>query len=60
MFLIVATISYLWVSAIDNMRRNYPDYKGEDFLNWDLEETKKETKLPDWDDNTVHTEGKFN
>ena len=35
MFSVVAIISYLWVRGIDNMKENHPDYKGEDFLNWD-------------------------
>jgi hypothetical protein len=42
MFCFVAIISYLWVRGIDNMKRNYPEYKGEDFLDWDKE--KQETK----------------
>ena len=37
MFLFVALISYLWVRGIDNMKKNHPDYKGEDFLDWDEE-----------------------
>jgi len=41
MYTIVAIISYLWVRGIDNMNRNYPDYKGEDFLNWDEDENDK-------------------
>jgi len=31
---IAVIISYLWVRGIDNMHKNHPDYKGEDFLNW--------------------------
>lgn len=31
---IAVIISYLWVRGIDNMQKNHPDYKGEDFLNW--------------------------
>ena len=38
MFFITAIISYLWVRGIDNMKKNHPDYKGEDFLNWDDED----------------------
>jgi hypothetical protein len=34
-------ISILWVRGIDNMKKNYPDYKGEDFLNWDKDEDDK-------------------
>ena len=43
--LIAAPISYLWVRGIDNMKKNHPNYKGEDFLNWD--------------DDKTHTEGNF-
>jgi hypothetical protein len=41
--LILSTIiAIFWVRGIDYMKKNYPDYKGEDFL--------------DWDDNKTHTE----
>jgi len=47
--LITAVISVivgiLLVNGIDNMKENHPDYKGEDFL--------------DWDDDKNHTEGKI-
>lgn len=43
--IIVSVISYFWVSGIDYMQKNHPDYKGEDFLNWD--------------DNKIHSEGDF-
>ena len=29
MFFITAIISYLWVRGIDNMKKNHPDYNGE-------------------------------
>jgi hypothetical protein len=45
MFCFIALVSWLWVRGIDNMKRNRPKYKGEDFLNWD--------------DNKVHTEDKI-
>lgn len=32
--IVSAVIATLWVRGIDNMKRNHPDYKGEDFLNW--------------------------
>jgi len=55
MFVVAAVISWFWVKGIDNMHKNHPDYKGDDFLHtsagrdhWD-----------DWDDNTVHAEGDF-
>ena len=38
MFAVVAFISYLWVRGIDYMKENHPDYKGEDWLNWDEED----------------------
>lgn len=41
--LITIPIAILWVRGIDNMKEKHPDYKGEDFL--------------DWDDNKTHTEG---
>jgi hypothetical protein len=43
--IIVIPIAILWVRGIDNMKKNHPDYKGNDFLNWD--------------DNKNHTEGNF-
>ena len=44
-FIVATIISIIWVRGIDYMRENHPDYKGEDFLNWD--------------DNKNHTEGEF-
>lgn len=38
-----ASIAWLWAGGIDYMKQNHPEYKGEDFLNWD--------------DDKVHTEG---
>jgi len=35
MFIFALCISIAWVNAIDNMKKKHPDYKGEDFLNWD-------------------------
>jgi hypothetical protein len=36
--LVSMSVSILWVKGIDNMKQNHPDYKGEDFLNWDEED----------------------
>lgn len=36
-FVLSAIIAFFWVRGIDNMQKNYPDYEGEDFLNWDGE-----------------------
>jgi len=33
--IIVIPIAILWVRGIDNMKKNHPDYKGDDFLGWD-------------------------
>lgn len=30
---ITFVIAVLWARGIDNAQKNYPDYKGEDFLN---------------------------
>lgn len=43
--LIAAPISWLWVRGIDNMKKNYPDYKGEDFLNWDDNKSQTENEM---------------
>ena len=31
-FLIMLPISYLWVRVIDYMKKNHPDYNGDDFI----------------------------
>ena len=46
MFTIIAGISFsvviiLWVEGIDYMKRNHPDYKGEDFFNEEEENEEK-------------------
>ncbi len=44
--LVFATIiSIFWVKGIDNMKKNHPDYKGEDFLNWDDDKSHTEGEL---------------
>lgn len=30
-----AIIAFFWVRGIDYMKKNHPDYTGEEFLNWD-------------------------
>ena len=35
MFVIAGIISYLWVRGIDKMGQEHPDYKGDDFLNFE-------------------------
>jgi hypothetical protein len=45
LFLLLVLVSILWTRGIDHMKENHPEYKGEDFL--------------EWDDNKSHTEGDF-
>jgi hypothetical protein len=37
--IVTVIVSVIWVAGIDKMKTNYPDYKGEDFLNFDQDET---------------------
>jgi hypothetical protein len=32
MVIVVAIISYFWVQGIDYMKKNHPDYKGDDLF----------------------------
>jgi len=41
----ILLIAVVWVRGINYMKEQHPDYKGEDFLNWD--------------DNKIHSEGDF-
>jgi hypothetical protein len=36
-FILAAMVAIFWVRGIDYMKENHPDYKGEDFLNDDLD-----------------------
>jgi len=38
MFIVTALISWLWMRGIDKMKNEHPDYKGEDFLNFENDE----------------------
>ena len=60
LFIVLLTggIAWIWVRGIDYMKQNHPDYKGEDFLNWESDVTKTAGR-DGWDDNLVHTEGGF-
>jgi hypothetical protein len=40
-FVLAAVVAFFWVRGVDHMKENHPDYKGEDFLNWDEEEKDK-------------------
>jgi len=49
MLLLLAYICWMWVKGIDYMKENHPDYRGDDFLHWEINETivefpKKEIK----------------
>ena len=60
MVIVTVLISWSWVNAIDYMKENHPDYKGEDFL--DCGEDECITKMAGrdgWDDNNIHSEGDF-
>ena len=35
----VVITAVLWVNGITNMQKNHPDYKGEDFLNEEKDES---------------------
>jgi len=62
LFMVIGTafLSWSWVSGIDYMKENHPDYKGEDFLDWDDDDCVTKTAGRDaWDDNTIHSEGDF-
>jgi len=37
-FAISLSLAWLWVGGIDYMKKNHPDYKGKDFLNWTEDE----------------------
>jgi len=38
---IAASLAWLWAGGIDYMVKNHKDYKGKDFLDWDLSEEEK-------------------
>lgn len=59
-FIVIFTgfLAWAWVRGIDNMKKNHPDYKGEDFLNWDNDAINTAGR-DGWDDNIVHTEAEF-
>ncbi len=39
-FILAAMVAIFWVRGIDYMKEHHPDYKGNDFLDWDKEEDK--------------------
>ena len=38
---IASSLAWLWAGGIQYMKENHPDYKGKDFLDWDLSEEEK-------------------
>jgi hypothetical protein len=42
MFAVAFIISFLWVRGIDKMKKENPDYKGHDFLDWEDDKSNKE------------------
>jgi hypothetical protein len=39
MFVGLFLLCWYWVNGIDDMNTNYPDYKGEDFLDFDEDQS---------------------
>jgi len=35
--ILLGSLVWLWVGGIEYMAKNHPNYKGEDFLDWDKE-----------------------
>jgi len=50
---ILGFLCWAWVRGIDNMMRDFPDYKGEDLF--DEEPPKKKSDKPDWEQDGHHT-----
>lgn len=44
-FIAVLIVSIIWVRSIDKMMSEHPEYKGEDFLNWDDDKVHTEDKI---------------
>jgi hypothetical protein len=40
--IVSSAITHFWVKGIDHMKKNYPDYKGDDFLDWGNPENKND------------------
>jgi hypothetical protein len=38
----VLSFVWLWVGGIEYMKKNHPEYKGEDFLNWGKDDDDKD------------------
>ena len=36
--LALVLLSWAWANGIENMKEKHPDYKGDDWLNWDEED----------------------
>lgn len=51
--IIAGFLAFIWVEGIDNMNKNWPDYRGEDLLD---EYPPTKNKVDIWDDNKQHTE----
>jgi hypothetical protein len=45
-----ASIAWLWAGGIDYMKKNQPDYKGKDFLDFSEDEVNKKAGRDWWDD----------
>jgi hypothetical protein len=54
-FGLAAIIAFFWVRGIDYMKEHHPDYKGEDFLNWDNEDIDDEFSRQSKENNKKQT-----
>lgn len=41
-FFISIFVAFIWANGIHKMDENHPDYKGDDFLDWDNNHTENE------------------
>jgi hypothetical protein len=54
-FGLAAIIAFFWVRGIDYMKEHHPDYKGDDFLNWDEDEIDDEFSRQSKENNKKQT-----
>jgi hypothetical protein len=54
-FGLAAIIAFFWVRGIDYMKEHHPDYKGDDFLNWNEDEIDDEFSRQSKENNKKQT-----
>jgi hypothetical protein len=52
---ILGFLCWAWVRGIDNMMRDFPDYKGEDLFDEEPPKKKNESDKTDWEQDGHHT-----